>query len=391
MQFAHRLTEHARCACRTGGFTLVELAVVVVIIAMMLTMGLTALNAQLTSASYTETKKRQSLVKDALIAYLGANKRLPCPDAPNNTNGTDDASQVTGAEDRAGGVGTGACTVALGVVPYATLGLGRDAALEGWGNFMSYRVSVSPAPACPGNGIDWSMSLCFGLGKTGSLSIYEGFAASPALVATGVIAVVVSHGPNGLGAWAQQGSRNTAPVSCEEAHNSLTAGCAITANRLYKGERPENDDVVAFVTKDEAIAALAKTSNIKSPSGQVIDDLTSLMDDALGVVLVNGCNYAEGATPGTPRVAAPTIRDPWGNNYLLADNIKHKGIKDTGGALVTLNNLADTAALCVYSLGLNAGGTVTAGNCAATNDAIAKGLNKSALDGFIAKAGKPNC
>lgn len=143
-----------------GGFTLIELSVVVVIIAMVLTMGLTALNAQLISASYMETKKRQGLIKEALIAYLGANKRLPCPDVPNNTDGTTDASQVTGREDRNGGV-AGACTdpdgdgVAFGVVPYQSLGLGRDAALDGWGNFMSYRISVAnPAPTCPGNGID---------------------------------------------------------------------------------------------------------------------------------------------------------------------------------------------------------------------------------------------
>lgn len=60
------------------GFTLIELSVVVVIVAMFLTLGLAALSSQLTSASYAETKKRQTLIKDALTAYLGANKRFPC-------------------------------------------------------------------------------------------------------------------------------------------------------------------------------------------------------------------------------------------------------------------------------------------------------------------------
>jgi prepilin-type N-terminal cleavage/methylation domain-containing protein len=62
-----------------SGFTLVELAVVVLLIGMIATMGISALNAQLANAAISATKKKQDTIKDALIAYLGKYKRLPCP------------------------------------------------------------------------------------------------------------------------------------------------------------------------------------------------------------------------------------------------------------------------------------------------------------------------
>ena len=139
------------------GFTLVEMAVVVVIIAALLTLGLGALNAQLSSASYTTTKQRQAAIKDALIAYLGSNKRLPCPYAP--TAGT----AITG-------LAPVACPP-FGIVPFATLGIAREVAQDGWGNFFSYEVFAQATPVCPGGGIDWGNGNCFGAGKKDRKSV----------------------------------------------------------------------------------------------------------------------------------------------------------------------------------------------------------------------------
>ena len=110
------------------GFSLVEMAVVLVIAMTILTLGLGALNSVMTSSAYSETKARQTLIKDTLIAYLGAHKRLPCPDIPNIASG------VTGTEDKT------ACA-ALGVTPYSTLGLSRDVAEDGWGGMISYLLA----------------------------------------------------------------------------------------------------------------------------------------------------------------------------------------------------------------------------------------------------------
>lgn len=287
------------------GFTLVELSVVVVIVAMLLTLGLSAMNAQLLSASYAQTKSRQTIIKDALTAYLGANKRLPCPDIPNNTNGASDASQVTGQEDRIGGVASGKCSGAIGVLPYATLGLSREVALDGWGNFMSYSLPTGGTP-CPGTGVDWSLSACFGAAKSSPYSLFEGAVATPPPAASNLLAVVVSHGPNGFAAWGQQGSQSILPTNCLEAQNAMVAvaGCSLQANVFFKGERPEADDVVAYLSRDEAINALAKQGTAKSAEAQVIDDLASLRSAWMDNLLSNCA-----ALPPT------MIPDPWGNVY----------------------------------------------------------------------------
>jgi len=301
----------SRSRARSKGFTLIEVAVVVVIISMLLSLGLGALNAQLASAAHGETRKRQALINDALTAYLGANKRLPCPDIPNNTNGATDTSQVTGAEDRAGGVATGACSGTIGVVPYETLGLSREAALDGWSNFISYSIPAGSG-TCPGTGVDWSQTDCFGAAKASPYSLFEGTVASPTLAASNALAVVVSHGPNGFAAWGRQGSRNVLPTRCEEAHNAIAtvSGCTLAANAFYKGDRTDMDDVVVALTRDEAINMLVKQGTLKSVEGQLVEDLAKLRNEKLYLKVLN-CPSTVGAT---------TERDPWGNVYGVVES-----------------------------------------------------------------------
>jgi prepilin-type N-terminal cleavage/methylation domain-containing protein len=299
------------------GFTLVEVAIVVVIISMLLSLGLGVLSAQLASAAHVETRKRQALINDALTAYLGANKRLPCPDIPNNTNGATDTSQVTGAEDRAGGIVTGACSGNIGVVPYAALGLSREAALDGWSNFMSYSIPAGTG-VCPGTGVDWSQTACFGAAKTSPYSLFEGTVAAPTLSAANILAVVVSHGPNGFAAWGQQGSRNVLPLRCEEAHNAIAtvSGCALTANAFYKGDRADVDDVVVALTRDEAINTLVKQGTLKAVEGQLVEDLAELRSEKLYAKVLN-CPSTVGST---------TDRDPWGNVYGVVESPSANGL-----------------------------------------------------------------
>jgi prepilin-type N-terminal cleavage/methylation domain-containing protein len=286
---------------RTRGFSLVEIAMVVAIALILLSLGLTAINSQLSSTAYSITKKRQDAIKDALIGYLGARKSFPCPYVP--VAGT----PATGIAPPQSIAAAPACPQVFGTVPYATLGLAREAAEDGWGNLISYQVYSIPA-VCPSPLTDWANSKCFGAGKTGAIVVNDGTVGAPTPLVANAIAVLVSHGANGLGAWvAAQGTRNANPVTCEEAHNGqITTVCAFVANTYYKGESQANDDVVTYLTASDALQPLAKQGTINSAAAQVNLDLQTLYDQAI----------ANNTTTPACTTAPPLFADPWGNAYM---------------------------------------------------------------------------
>ena len=99
---------------RTEGFTLVEMAIVLAIIALVLGTGLTLLSAQDDQRKIEDTNTLLGNAQEALIGYAIANGRLPCP-ASSTSNGVEDPiNAATGV----------ACTVPLnGYLPAVTLGL----------------------------------------------------------------------------------------------------------------------------------------------------------------------------------------------------------------------------------------------------------------------------
>src|SRR5574337_1085273 len=301
---------------RAAGFSLIELSVVLVLLTIVLGLGLGALNAQLQSGNASVTRKRQELIRDALIVHLGAAKRLPCADDPA-------AGGVTGVED---------CPATSGVIPYATLGLSREAAEDGWGNLFSYAVFAEVAPVCPsqgGPGKDWKNAACFGEGKTGGFIVKDGTVGSATDLTTSAIAVIVSHGSNGLGAWTREGTRNAAPVPCEEAHNSnqAAAGCTLAANTFYRGERADVDDMAAYLNAGEAIQQLARQGVLKTAPGRLAEDMQISLDTALGTALASGCPSAASIPVTLPSSVSV---DPWGHPYIWNPNTNPPTI-DTAG------------------------------------------------------------
>jgi type II secretory pathway pseudopilin PulG len=106
-----------------NGFTLIEMAFLIVIIGVLTVALLRPLEAVMQKRIHDTT---ETTVKEAIIASVGfalLNKRLPCPD-------TDD----DGIEN-CGGTGT-----ITGTCPYVTLGI---ECRDGWENVLTYEVSGS--------------------------------------------------------------------------------------------------------------------------------------------------------------------------------------------------------------------------------------------------------
>ena len=166
---------------QASGFSLIEMAFVLVIITLLLGGLLVPFTTQVEQRRITETNKAMEEVKEALLGFAIANGRLPCPDAtgdavaPNINN--------DGLEDRTGGVCN--ATQLEGNLPWVTLGVG---AADAWGNHLRYRVTQA-----------FTDTGTFTLNAAGTLRVCT-TAACAATLATQVPAVVVSHGRNGLGA-----------------------------------------------------------------------------------------------------------------------------------------------------------------------------------------------
>jgi len=122
-----------------GGFSLVELTIVLLIVGILLGGILMSVTAQMELRNTAETQKYLEEIRDALVGFAIANDRLPCP-ASETSNGV--ASPEIG----------GACTNNYnGFVPAATLGLqpvnNQGYAIDAWGNRLRYAVTTANSNA----------------------------------------------------------------------------------------------------------------------------------------------------------------------------------------------------------------------------------------------------
>ena len=140
---------------------MIELAVALVVIAILLGSILVPLNTQVESRNYDETRRILERAREALLGFAAANGRFPCP-ASATSFGAEAFSQ---APFPVGDATNGRCDVALqgtnsvyaGFLPAATLSLtpvdGQGYAVDAWGlspyNRIRYAVSyqsLGPGP-----------------------------------------------------------------------------------------------------------------------------------------------------------------------------------------------------------------------------------------------------
>ena len=123
-----------------AGFTLVEMAIVLVILGFVLGALLLPLQAQRQQIAQSQTENTLENAKQALLGFAQSKGRLPCP-ATVASNG---------AELPLGG---GACTQQVGFLPAATLGVepidAQGFALDAWNNRIRYAITQSSVVGTP--------------------------------------------------------------------------------------------------------------------------------------------------------------------------------------------------------------------------------------------------
>ena len=144
------------------GFTLIEMAIVLIILTLVVGGALMPLNAQIEQRRRTETQKMLEEIKEALIGFAVANGRLPCPAI----------AASNGMEDPADAAGGNACTNPNGFVPAVTLGImpidDHGFAIDGWGSRIRYAVTQANSNAATtSDGIKNAVAISSGITYTG--------------------------------------------------------------------------------------------------------------------------------------------------------------------------------------------------------------------------------
>ena len=217
---------------RQSGFTLTELAVVLVIVGLLMGGAFMTLSAQMEQRSFDETQRRLEAAREALLAFVITNGRLPCPAT---------AAAAAGDEAPAGG---GNCTTWYGgFLPARTIGFqptdAQGYGLDAYSNRIRYAVSngVTAVGATCGNANHFTNAGNLRLNgvscRPADLDICTTAACAARVASQSTVAVIVwSSGKNGA----------LAPNAGDEAENTDN-----DARFVLRPPSPNFDDIVLIV------------------------------------------------------------------------------------------------------------------------------------------------
>lgn len=270
----------------SGGFTLPEMAIVVVIAGLLLVTLLPALRATQSAAALGATQSNLQTLLRATAAYVAANGCLPCPTPGNKIFGFEQGRVGT-----PGNTPCGVCASSDGIAPFGSLGLDPATAKDGWGHWITMHVDpalASPAlcmaseiaanaPGCSKN--DRLLSgFCRAESRSGAalaqrISIRQATGGT-----TTASALFLSHGANGYGSYRAtalnsanlcDGSRLDFPAgaSCgggaRGAHGEELCNdkCRTADALFYDIQRGENfDDLLAYADRNALVSMLGSGS-----------------------------------------------------------------------------------------------------------------------------------
>jgi len=258
-----------------GIFVFILLLLAMVFIAAMFTLSNTSSSVDLRKQTATSLANAAA----ALEQFASQSGRLPCPADPTLDTGLAVPNNASVN-----------CTNPTGTLPWATIGMRRDDAIDAWGWKIGYRVYSGNGGMTQANGA--SMVNCdtvqalnpVGLDGNGLCQVVAGrhdtpdttFVAGKGLSvndfgttydgtnATGGAAyVLISFGPSGFGAYTESGTQNpNSPTSNDEKNNLKATGPfvleAASAPTVPPSDSTHYDDILFYRT----ITGLARNANL---------------------------------------------------------------------------------------------------------------------------------
>jgi len=208
------------------GFTLTELAIVLIIVALLAGGLVVTLSSQMLLRDTRETDQTLAAATEALIGYAATHisatsgkPYLPCPDRDGD-----------GRENRT----AGECDSPEGFFPWADMGVGQK---DAWNNRLRYRVRTQYASSNTG----FTLTLATGVPQVCD-SATACTTGTP--IAEDLAAVIASHGQNGYGATSVSGVAMAAPTSADELENTDGDGSYVSRTPSPQGANEFDDRVV---------------------------------------------------------------------------------------------------------------------------------------------------
>jgi len=237
---------------KKSAFSLIEISIVVLIIAILITGSLSSSITAINNAKVKSTRERMDEIYKVLGNYLLVNGKLPCPASilelkPSSTYGTS-----VGTAGTCSGTGvyssttSGATNLVYGMVPVRTLGLSNDLAEDGFEDKIAYIVDKNFTGASFGTAA-----------STATMTINEIPGSVTKTITDDAIFALVSYGINKSGAFPINSATQIARSSdASETTNDLDSTTSPLFDKILISDAKNSDvfdDVVFYKTRNNLL------------------------------------------------------------------------------------------------------------------------------------------
>ena len=207
----HRPT---RTVTRQFGFSLAELAIVLIVVALLTSGLLVGLSSQRNQAANKDSVHQQEIILEAIMGFAMSSGRLPCPADPTiataNGAGNEDCSPADCNATNPDRI----CRLEHGVIPWKSLGIQET---DPWGNRFTYFVGREFSNPITQAEKDSGKRTRFTLETVGRANIQDGTGQA---VASEIPAVIISHGSRSAGGYQSTGIKLGGSSSVDEDENA---------------------------------------------------------------------------------------------------------------------------------------------------------------------------
>ncbi len=339
------------------GFTLVEMAIVILIASIMVTGAISVATTQIEKSRYQSTQQKQAALKKSIMLFLTRNSRMPCPAVATLAQG------AAGYGVEAATPGTCLATTqfiagvnrnARGIIPWVSLGVDEEMTLDGFGRRFTYQVLLSQT----------AVNAVSGAGLVGNISILDDALGAPINPLDPAVAVIISHGNDGYGAYLPQtGTRMGLGLAAYTNTRENTDNDLNFVIKEYSDDPVNNpallyDDVVLWLKPNEMNADFVELGVLTAPSINMTQQLNAIRNALFAAVAADNADPDAGGArtlsrtlpfadcTGVPNGTADnlcingvvpwvtlgldqaSVIDPWGTyiNYVVPNALATNGI-----------------------------------------------------------------